>query len=263
MKYAPGMKYYMAPEDGDGDGTPPDNSGGDGDGEDGDLILGKFKDQDALVEGYSQLEAKIGKTDEQLRTDIEAEFTAKAREGVPEAATGYEVKLPDGLIPEGAEFSIDTKDPGYVAAQEWAHTNGLNQGAFNEMMGMYVAAQLGGLPNKAEEMGKLGENAQARVDRVDMWAGKNLSKEAYATIIEHTTDSAMVKAMEEVMKIAKGDVAPRDGGEDDTGDDPLSREELEKMMMDPRYRDPKKRDPEFIKRVEDGFRVLSNPPKAA
>jgi len=250
MNIIPGMKIYR---DAEGGGA----GGGEGDGEgEGELILGKYKDVEALSEAYKNLEGKLGKTDEQLRADISAEFQAAAKEGVPENIDGYEVTLPDGVVPEGLDFKLDAEDPMLAEFKTWAHENGIKGEIFQGLLGFYAKSQIGMMPDIAGETAKLGENGQARIERVDLWAGKNLSESTYNTMMKYTDNADMIVALEEVMKKSSGDMAPAPGDGDDGGHQPLSRLELETMMQDPKYRDPRHRDEDFVKRVTAGFQAL-------
>ncbi len=121
----------MTPEEGQGkttlmsgedEGAPDDNKPGDNGAGEGERPFGKFETSEALLEGYTQLEAFQGSSvripgEDATPEDIE-KFNAKMR---PETAEGYALAAPEGL-PEGMTY--DTGFAGKFA--EVAHTQGLS-----------------------------------------------------------------------------------------------------------------------------------------
>ena len=59
------------------------------------------------------------------------------------------------------------------------------------------------MPNKNAELEKLGENAQARLDRLDMWAGRHLSPEGYKAITLAASNADVVMALEQMIKMTR------------------------------------------------------------
>ena len=106
------------------------------------------------------------------------------------------------------------------------------------------------------EKQKLGDNAQARIERVDLWAKANLTESSYESIVRNANSGDFILAMEEL--INKASPADIEGQNDVQNIGPLTRDELETMMKDPRYRDPRHRDPSFVRRVEEGFKTLKS-----
>jgi hypothetical protein len=93
---------------------------------------------------------------------------------VPPTADAYELKLaPDTKLPGGLEFRFDGNDPSMVAARNWAHSKGLDQSAFSEMLTLYashVAQQETVLTERSRaEIAKAGVNAPQRVDAIGKW----------------------------------------------------------------------------------------------
>jgi hypothetical protein len=114
---------------------------------------------------------------------------------VPPSPDAYELKIsPDAKLPGNVEFKFDGNDPSLIAAKNWAHARGLDQGAFSEMLTLYashVAQQQQVLATRAAaEVAKAGVNAPARVDAVGKWITAEMG-EADAAPIRATlvTDS--------------------------------------------------------------------------
>jgi hypothetical protein len=111
---------------------------------------------------------------------------------VPPTADGYELKLsPEAKLPGGLEFKFDGNDPSMVAAKAWAHSKGLDQSTFSEMLTLYashVAQQETALTERSRaEIAKAGINATQRVDAIGKWiraeAGDVDAKPILATIV--------------------------------------------------------------------------------
>ena len=224
-----------------------------------DYIPEKYWDESAararveeMGKGYIELASTLGKRDETTRAEIEKELTSARLEGVPEQADGYKYSPPEGMVPEGSEFSLDNNNPQYKAFGEWALKNNLNNEQYNEVISLYVQNELSMFPDKAAETQKLGENGQARIERVDLWSKSNLTQASYNAIVGQATSGEFILAMEELIKKTSTG-ADVEGAGDASAQGPLNRQELETMMKDPRYRDTMKRDPAFVKRVQDGF----------
>jgi hypothetical protein len=93
---------------------------------------------------------------------------------IPAAPDAYEAKLPaDFKPPAGVEFKFDASNPALVDARNWAHSRGLSQDDFSQMLGLYAAHEAGKeamLQDRARaEIAKVGPNAGARVDAVGKW----------------------------------------------------------------------------------------------
>lgn len=90
--------------------------------------------------------------------------------------TEYKLEFaPDYTLPQGIEWKWDDegKSPLIGQAREYAAANGINQEGFSKLLGLYAASRVGEIQQlntaKAAELGRLGENANARVDAVRTW----------------------------------------------------------------------------------------------
>ena len=114
---------------------------------------------------------------------------------LPASPDGYELKISEGAkLPGNVEFKFDGNDPSMIAARNWAHSKGLDQGAFSEMLTMYASHVAGQdaehAARAAAEVAKAGVNAPQRVDAVGKWitgmVGEADAKPIKATLV---TDS--------------------------------------------------------------------------
>jgi hypothetical protein len=130
---------------------------------------------------------------------------------LPPTADAYELKLPpDTKLPGDVQFQFDAKDPGLIAAKNWAHARGLDQGAFSEMLSIYaghVAQQEATLAEISRaEIAKAGVNAPQRVDAVSKWLRAEMGDADAKPIISTMVTDSHLRFMEKMMtaKISQG-----------------------------------------------------------
>jgi hypothetical protein len=104
-------------------------------------------------------------------------------------------------------------------------------------------------PDWNVESENLGEYAEKRLERVDGWANKNLSEEAYNVFANVPASAGMVQLFEELMEL-NGQPQFNMVSESEFQEQ-ISIDDLRTMQNDPRYW--KERDPAFIARVRAGF----------
>ena len=212
-------------------------------------------DIEKLSKGYNEIASAFGKKNEDLEAEISKKLQTDMRKDVPETAADYIFEPNPELVPEGAKFEMDKENPQLKEFGELAHEIGLSPEQYNKVVSLYVANEMAMMPDKKAETAKLGENAQARIERVDMWSKANLSDNAYAAVVGQATSGEFIMAMEELIDKTSG--ATLDGG-DEKKQGALTLEELQTMQKDPRYRDPRHREDAYVKRVEAGFAALSH-----
>ena len=93
---------------------------------------------------------------------------------IPAAPEAYKTELPaDFKPPAGIEYKFNEADPSLIAARNWAHSKGLSQADFSELLSLHashVAGQEAVLQERARaEIAKVGPNAPQRVDAVGRW----------------------------------------------------------------------------------------------
>jgi hypothetical protein len=119
------------------------------------------------------------------------------RAQLPKSADEYKIELPaEFKMPPGVEFQFVKDDPILAQAREQAHAMGASQEDFSKMLGMYAAAKVGEESRitaaKAAEIGKLGANAEARVNNVVQ----------FLTGIDSTSDKRDAQALAGMMVTA-------------------------------------------------------------
>jgi hypothetical protein len=108
-----------------------------------------------------------GMMDRQAKDDLRAAT-------VPPTPNDYKLELaPNTKLPGNVEYKFDTSDPGLAAAKAWAHSRGLDQSAFSEMLTIYASSEAQRNAVLAEisraEIAKAGPNAPQRVDAIGQW----------------------------------------------------------------------------------------------
>tara|TARA_R110000824_G_scaffold176754_2_gene355897 strand:- start:89 stop:874 length:786 start_codon:yes stop_codon:yes gene_type:complete len=211
-------------------------------------------DVEKLSKGYNEIASAFGKKHEDLTAEISAKIEKTKRKDVPKTAEEYVFEPSTDLVPEGTKFNMNKDNPQLKEFGVLAHDIGLSPDQYNKVVSLYVANELAMMPDKKAETAKLGENASARIERVDMWTKANLSENAYNAVVGQAISGEFIMAMEEVIDKTNG--ATLDGG-DEKHQGALTLEELQNMQKDPRYRDPRHREDSFVKRVEAGFTALA------
>lgn len=205
----------------------------------------KFKTPEDLVSSYSNLESKLGTSQDELKSSILQELETEALQNRPATAGDYQ-------IPEALDENLVNDNPLF---QWWANhsfENGYTQDEFEAGIGQYAQFYESMQPNLDSEKTKLGDNADARIQAVDLWANKFFPEEVSDAILTLGQSANGIEALEFIMdKMGSSSVSP---DIQPTGN--VNELELRSMMQDPRYWNPSKRDPAFVKKIEDGFSKL-------
>jgi hypothetical protein len=213
-----------------------------------DAKTGMLRSED-MAKSYKELESwKFSKNEAKL-AEAHKQIEEKAAASKLESADAYE--LPEI---EGVEFSDD--DPLLGVFRNIAHETGLTQEQFNDGISKYIDTMAENAPKYDDEMKKLGENAQMRVEAAGMFTGKNFTPETASMINSITSTAEGVVAIEEIMNLVGGP-NPGPSGEGSGAGAIKTRDELRTMMADPKYHSEYQRDPAWVKEVEDGFKALN------
>ena len=203
----------------------------------------KFKTPEDLVTSYSNLESRMGKGEEDIRTSIMEEIEGEAFANRPETSGDY-------ALPEGTEEIAEelAKDPNVEWWSNFAWENGFSQAEFEEGLQRMIPQG----PDLEAEAAKLGDNSSARIEAVSLWAQKNVPEEMSDAVMAMGESAAGVELLEYFMSMNDG---VNLGGEASTAAG-LNQDDLRSMMKDPRYWDNTRRDPSFVKQVDEGFSKL-------
>ena len=159
-------------------------------------------------------------------------------------ALEYKIVIPE--VPEHINIEVN-KDQELL--KEWSaicKENNLSQEMFNRGVNAFVNNEIAGLPDTQQEMQKLGDNANSRVEAADLWSKKYLTPESYEVAAKMASTAEGVKALEEIMNLTKTQPLPNSNT---VVDAELDETDLRSMMNDPRYYDPAKRDEAYYNKV--------------
>lgn len=205
----------------------------------------KFNTPEDMAASYSSLESKLGQSKDDMRAEVEQELEVEALEGRPETAGDY--VLPD-IIDE--EQAVDNEMLGWWANH--AHENGYSQEEFTAGIMKYAEHMESQEPDLEAERQALGENADARIEAVQLWSENKLPEEFQDQAELLATSAQGIKFMEYLM--AEGKQTSPNGSF--TPAAAVTLEDLQSMQKDPRYWNPSQRDMGFVKKVDEGFSKL-------
>jgi len=142
---------------------------------------------------------------DQAKAYGDAEKRLGAFTGAPDE---YEVKLSEDLeLPEGVDFELDKESELLTGFTAWAKENNVSQGAFQDIVGMYVKGQISDLQagqersesSMAAEKELLGPNADARLSEAAKWGAANLDAEMNEKFKDTLTTAASVEVIEYII----------------------------------------------------------------
>jgi hypothetical protein len=215
-----------------------------------DWLPEKFERPEELANSYQELERAFYSRKDQLRQQIISEINEEAVSSAPISPADYDI--PEVEI-NGMDISVSEDDPMLGWFKEKAHSLGMSQSEFDTNVKEFLHMQMTQGPDWNVESEALGEYADKRLERVDLWADKNLSEEAYAAFAGIPASAAMVQLFEELMEL-NGQPQFNMTSENQF-QERLSKEDLMSMQNDPKYW--KDKDPAFIAKVRAGFAQYS------
>ena len=142
----------------------------------------KYKSGEDLAKAYKELESKLGTKDEDIRNQVLKEIETESFKDRPETAGDYQ--LPEYFDEESA---IDSDVLKWWA--EHAFTYGFSQSEFEEGLEKVMQAADGFSTDVEEEMEKLGDNANARVEAAALFS-KQFFPQEHMESIERLTETA-------------------------------------------------------------------------
>ena len=205
----------------------------------------KFKSPEDLASSYTALEQKLGAGQDELRNQIIQEFEQAAYENRPESVGDY-------TIPDMIDESLANDNPLFKWWAEHSFENAYSQEEFEAGISKYAEFIQAQQPDLEAERAALGENADARIEAVDLWANKFFPDELSDAVLEIGSTSKGIQALEFIMS-KLGDTAMSG---DTSAVSQMSDDSLRSMMQDERYWNPAKRDAAYVKKVQEGFSQL-------
>ena len=169
-----------------------------------------------------------------------------------EALSSRPATVGDYQIPETVDESLVNDNDLFQWWANHAFENGYSQEEFESGIAKYAQFADSFQPNLEEEKQQLGDNADARIEAVDLWANKFFPEELGDAILLLGQSAKGIQALEFIMdKVGDSSMASNSQPAQS-----VTVEDLQSMMRDERYWNPAKRDKAFIKQVDDGFSKL-------
>ena len=183
--------------------------------------------------------AKYKTVADQAKAQRELEKKLGAFTGAPEG--DYELNLPEGIQGE-----FDTEDPLLKGFMAEAKELGINQEAFDRLVGLYATQQAESMQrNMQQEIQALGDRAQARLKDIGDWGKANLTDDQFQELRNVASTAAGVQLLEALIGKSRSATTPRGDETAKTGVSPQKLNELRfatdengnrKMAVDPDYR---------------------------
>jgi len=204
----------------------------------------KFNTPEDLASSYSALESKLGQSEQQMRDALVQEFETAALENRPASVGDY-------TIPETIDESMAGDNELF---QWWANhsfENAYSQEEFEAGIQKYAEFIDAQGPDLDAERAALGDNADARIEAVDLWSQKFFPEEYQDAVMQIGSSAKGVEALEFIMQ----QVGTSVGGQSQPVSQ-VNHNDLQSMMQDERYWNPAKRDAGYVQKVQEGFSKL-------
>ena len=209
---------------------------------------------EALAQGYNELERFVGKKTDDIREEVIRQQMEELNQNRPEAPDKYLATFSEDSPFKEIEDQLSYDDPVLKMWADVSHKAGLSNDEFSEGIHTYLEAMATG-PDIAQEVERLGENGQARVDAVDMWVRKNLNDDMYEALSGQIRTAEAFQALESLMNTNKPAQTNAYNAESVTAKP--EKTDIQAAMDDPKYWDPARRDAAYVKQVENMVRRAS------
>ena len=208
----------------------------------------KFQTPEELAKSYGELSTKIGQKEDDIKEQVMKQLEEEAYSGRPESAGDYQI--PDILNEEEAATNPLLKE-----WAEYAWENGYSQEEFSHWVNKFAEYQTAQQPDLDAVKAELGDNANARVEAIQLWMNKFFpDQEMQEAVAELGASVGGIKALEKVIEATKG--TSLNTNTVTTGQ--LSQADIEAKMKDPRYWQQGKRDEAFVQEVNNDWKRLLN-----
>ena len=205
----------------------------------------KFATPEDLAKSYTELSAKIGQKEEDIKATVLQELETEAFANRPASAGDYQ-------IPEILDESEAATNPLLKWWADYSWNNGLSQDEFNEGITKWAEHTGGNQPDLDQIKKDLGDNANQRVEATQLFVNKFFPEELRDAVAELGTSAEGIKALELIQRSMQ-QATPNNQA---TAPAKQTIEDLMTKMQDPRYYDPARRDQAFVQEVTDGFKAL-------
>ena len=210
-----------------------------------DWLAEKFNTPQDLANAYTNLESKLGQSEDSIRDSILEEYEQVLNDSRPASAGEYE--LPESIDPELANEN--------ELLQWWANEaweNGYSQEEFDDGIAQYAGFIQSQQPDLDAERANLGENATARIDAANAWANSFFPEELHGAFLMMGQTAVGIKALEYMQSQTKqsamngtAEASPQ-----------ITIDDVRSMQADPRYHDPVRRDRAFVAKVDEAYAKL-------
>lgn len=204
----------------------------------------KFNSPEDLASSYSALESKLGQSEQQIRDALIQEFETEAYSNRPDSVGDY-------VIPETIDESMAGDNELFQWWANHAFENAYSQEEFEAGIEKYAEFIDAQGPDLDAERAALGENADARIEAVDLWSQQFFPEEYQDAILQIGATAGGIEALEYMMSQSGSSV----GGQSQPVQQ-VNHNDLQSMMQDERYWNPAKRDAGYVQKVQEGFSKL-------
>ena len=205
----------------------------------------KFETGEDLQKSYDELASKLGKSREDVKSEVLQELETEAYANRPASAGDYQ-------IPEILDEAEAATNPLLKWWADYSWDNGLSQEEFNEGIAKWAEHTGSNQPDLEQVKKDLGDNANARVEATQLFVNKFFPEDLRDAVAELGTSAEGIKALELIQRSMQ-QAQPNNQA---TAPAKQTIEDLMAKMRDPRYYDPARRDKAYVQEVTNGFKAL-------
>ena len=205
----------------------------------------KFNTREDMAKSYSELESWKGKKEEDIKANVLQELETEAYANRPASAGDYQ-------IPEILDDAEAATNPLLKWWADYSWENGLSQDEFNEGITKWAEHNTSDEPDLDQVKKDLGDNANQRVEAVQLFMNKFFPEEMQGAVAQLGTSAEGIKALELIQRSMQ-QTAPNAQA---SSPSKVTIEDLMAKMRDPRYDDPARRDKAYVQEITDGFKRI-------
>ena len=205
----------------------------------------KFNSWEDMAKSYSELESWKGKKEEDIKANVLQELETEAYANRPASAGDY-------IIPEILDEGEAATNPLLKWWSEYSWNNGLSQEEFDEGITKWAEYNTSDEPDLEQVKKDLGDNANPRVEAVQLFMNKFFPEELQDAVAQLGTSAEGIKALELIQRSMQ-QTAPNAQA---SSPSKVTIEDLMTKMRDPRYYDPARRDQAYVQEITNGFKTL-------